>query len=213
MKKTTKFISLDCASTPQDRWLNLWRATYKRGEDRNRTWLYASRRPRPILFNALEGGPQQQKHLVPDAAIIVPGLDVDGETHLVMIKELRIPLGGYEYSFPAGIVDANETVEESAKRELFEETGLQAGPFDQISPVLFSSAGAMDESVQVLFTLATGTPTNANQENTEDIEVLVLSPDRVRELRECRGEFENVYISAKAWPIMWMWEQVLIKDR
>ena len=203
--KPVKFISLDCVNKPQSRFLNLWKANFER-DGHDGSWFFASRRPRPILSDLVGGGPQQQI-IRPDAAIIVPGIEVGNEIHLVVIKELRIPLGGYEYCFPAGLVDDGESVEEAARRELFEETGLTAGDFSVISPVLFSSAGSTDECVQILFTLATGVPSNHNQESSEDIEVLVLSPERVRDLCNCKGEFAGAYLAARAWPIMMLWGQ------
>ena len=204
--KTVKFTSLDCVNTPPDRFLNLWRANFEQNGKKG-TWTFASRRSRPLLSKAVGGGPQQQEHLVPDAAIIVPGIAVGDEIHLVVLKEMRVPLGGYEYAFPAGIVDANETVEETAERELFEETGLKSNGFEIISPVLFSSSGLSDESVQILFTVATGDLSDINQETHEDIETLILSPAQVRDLSRRQGEFKDAYISAKAWPILFLWER------
>ena len=45
--------------------------------------------------------------------------------HILIIKEWRTPINNYIYAFPAGLREADEKVVETAKRELFEETGLK----------------------------------------------------------------------------------------
>lgn len=45
---------------------------------------------------------------------------------VVLIREFRPPLGKHVVGFPAGLVDGNEDASETAKRELFEETGYTA---------------------------------------------------------------------------------------
>lgn len=42
-----------------------------------------------------------------------------------MNREFRLAVGDWVYNFPAGLIDAGEEPVESAKRELWEETGLE----------------------------------------------------------------------------------------
>ena len=50
--------------------------------------------------------------------------DETGERILVS-REYRMAMAQWIYNFPAGLIDPGETPEESAKRELWEETGLE----------------------------------------------------------------------------------------
>jgi ADP-ribose pyrophosphatase YjhB (NUDIX family) len=47
--------------------------------------------------------------------------------HVLLVRRARPPLLG-SLSFPGGAQELGETVEEAARRELREETGLEAGP-------------------------------------------------------------------------------------
>ena len=60
---------------------------------------------------------------------------------MVIIREYRVPLDGYEYGFPAGLVDNGESLEQAARRELMEETGLRVGE-------LISMGGYVDNGNQ-----------------------------------------------------------------
>ena len=65
--------------------------------------------------------------------------DTKGEK-LLLNKEYRMAVGDYVYNFPAGLIDAGETAEVAAARELKEETGLQ---LVSIKDTLFDSYSAI----------------------------------------------------------------------
>ncbi|MDD4534363.1 MAG: NUDIX hydrolase [Prevotella sp.] len=55
----------------------------------------------------------------------------DGETKVLFIERKNGPFKGH-WAFPGGFVNIDETVEDAARRELEEETGLQVGEIHQI---------------------------------------------------------------------------------
>ncbi len=96
---------------------------------------------------------------------------------LVLIKEFRVPLGGTQYGFPAGLVDPGESIEQAGQRELLEETGLTVTRILKLSPPIFSSSGMTDESICLLYVECKGEPSTANNEASEEIEVILLSKE------------------------------------
>ena len=115
----------------------------------------------------------------PDAVAIFAMLD----NKLVLIKQYRYPAGDYIYELPAGIIDEGEDAITAAKREMFEETGLEfvPSPLQLLNRPLFSSPGMTDETCAIVVGQCYGTPTNNNQEDSEDIEVVLV--DREEALR------------------------------
>jgi ADP-ribose pyrophosphatase len=132
----------------------------------------------------------------PDAAIIVPYHR--REDKLVVIKEFRVPVGGYQYGFPAGLLDPGEDLATAAGRELHEETGLDLVRICRHSPAVFSSAGITDEAIAMVFAEVEGTPGTQWNEDSEDIEVFLMDRDGVRDLlRRC-----DIVFGARAWLVM-----------
>jgi len=61
-----------------------------------------------------------------EAAIIVPVfIDDNSDLNMIIIREYRVPLEGYIYGLPAGLVGDHgvEDPKDAASRELLEETG------------------------------------------------------------------------------------------
>jgi ADP-ribose pyrophosphatase len=152
--------------------LNLYRTHY---EDRNgdpKAWVFASRQDPPRLMSG--------QWETPDAVVIVP---YHVSRHkLVIIEEFRVVLGGYQYGFPAGLMDAGETVVETCGRELFEETGLSVSRILRQSPPVYSSSGITDEAVSMVFVECDGTPSNAANESSEDIRTLFVGQEEAQAL-------------------------------
>ncbi len=189
MKKRTHIVGVKKLTDFE--WLNLYDAEFLTRDGQTRHWTFASRKsPQP--------GSQP---LIADAVVIIPLIKDGRKRKLVTIKEFRIPLGDYEYSFPAGLFDHNETAEAVAKRELKEETGLNLKKILYVSPASVSSAGLSDESSIYVVCECTGEISTDGNEGTEDISVEILDLEGVKELRRSTRK-----ISAKTLPFLLMFE-------
>jgi len=147
--------------------LNLFSIQYRDRVGNKKSWIFASRQNTPS--GAAAGG----KLPCADAVVVVPWHRE--KKRLVVIREFRVPLGGYQYGFPAGLVDPEESVEAAGKRELKEETGLELVKVVKKSPPVYSSSGMTDESVSLLYVECTGEFSLKGNEDSEDIEVLFIS--------------------------------------
>ena len=156
------------------RHLNLFRADYRDQKGVTKGWIYASRQDAPKV--------ETLDWERPDAVVIVPWHT--GRRELVVIREYRVVLGGYQLGFPAGLMDPGETVAQTAHRELREETGLTLTRVIRCSPPVYSSSGMTDESVSLVYAECDGEPTDEANESSEDIEVLFVDADAAVRMTE-----------------------------
>ena len=110
---------------PEDaKWTKLVLTTYKDPLGKERTWESAERSTRP-------------KNSPVDGVGIVAILQKPSGPELLLQKQFRPPINKVVIEVPAGLVDEGETAEESAVRELREETGY-VGVAAERSPVMFN---------------------------------------------------------------------------
>lgn len=170
------------------KWLNLFDIEYNDKNDRTKSWQMASRQKEPKCMTA--------NFSVPDAVVIVP-FHTDRQK-MVITREYRIPLGDYEYGFPAGLVDEGESIEAAARRELKEETGLDVTRILKTSQPIYSSAGMTDESVAMVYVECAGQLSVAENTDSEEIEVILVSQPQAQEfIQNPKLKFD-----AKAWLVL-----------
>lgn len=177
-----------------EKWINLYAADFEHQGHKGR-WVFASRKEQPY------DGPVRG-----DAVVIVPVLRTPGEPpRLVLEKEFRVPVGGYVIGFPAGLLEPGETVEDSVRREMMEETGMEVVAFKRVTQPLYSSSGLSDESAAMAFVDVRTTPQTAPAlEASEDIEVILL--DYAGVCRLC--DDTTARIDAKAWTALYLYQQM-----
>ncbi len=111
-------------------WLNILQATFLDKYNNKRKWEFVERKGKRKVVTMICRSPSSGK--------------------ILLIKQPRIPIDSVEISFPAGLVDENETIEEAALRELKEETGYNVRILHVSNP-LPKSAGMSSESTSLVF--------------------------------------------------------------
>jgi ADP-ribose pyrophosphatase len=121
----------------------------------------------------------------PGASAVVPFLsDPNGDDPTVLlIRQYRHAANGFLLEVPAGRLDAGETPEQCARRELLEETGCTAAQVHHLTTV-FTTPGFSDERIH-LFMATTLRQGEARREIDEFIEPVPM------QLADALGKIET----------------------
>jgi 8-oxo-dGTP pyrophosphatase MutT (NUDIX family) len=111
------------------RFLAYKKLTYTDAKGISRTWEAVDRT-----------GSSGEAHAVFIVAKIVP------DDEIVLVRQFRPPAGRLMVEFPAGLIDPGETPEETAHRELYEETGYK-GKILAVTQPAYSSPGLTGEPI------------------------------------------------------------------
>lgn len=179
---------IDSTIVKKIRFVTLFAISYLDRKGNTKRWHMVSRGEQPKCIT----GENQR----PDAAIIVPYHR--REQKLVVIREYRVPVGDYQYGFPAGLLDPGENLTVAAGRELHEETGLDLVKVYRHSPAIFSSAGITDESIAMVFAEVEGTPSIRHNQDSEDIEIFLMGRQEVRDILHR----SDIFFGARSWLVM-----------
>ncbi|HQP68899.1 MAG TPA: NUDIX hydrolase [Clostridiales bacterium] len=117
---------------------------------------------------------------------------------IILVKQFRYPINMHSIEFPAGLIDKGETPEQTALRELIEETGYK-GVVTSISPPLCTSAGITSEIIYMVDIKVTGS-SEQKLDDSEDIEVLEFSRKNIKaELTDYLKLYPDCSLDARVW--------------
>jgi ADP-ribose pyrophosphatase len=106
----------------------------------------------------------------PGAAVLLP---VTADRRVVLIRQFRYAAGEILLEVPAGTIDPGETPEETAGRELVEETGYYAGRLEKLAD-FFPSPGILAERMH-LFLATELEKREHSPDEDENLELVELS--------------------------------------
>ncbi|KAL3418846.1 NUDIX domain-containing protein [Phlyctema vagabunda] len=162
------------------KWTKLILTTYTGPDRQTRTWEHAERRSRPAGSEI-------------DGVGIVAILEKSTGPELLLQKQYRPPVGKVTIEVPAGLVDAGESAQDAAVRELKEETGY-VGVVSEESPVMFNDPGFCNTNLKMVHVtidmeLAENKNPKPQLEENEFIEVFTLKlSDLWAECKRLEGE-------------------------
>jgi ADP-ribose pyrophosphatase len=135
----------------------------------------------------LPNGQQVELDIVrhPGASAVVPFVSVD---EVLLIRQFRHAAGGSILEVPAGKLDAGDTPEACAARELEEEAGRRAGRLEKLGWI-FTTPGFTDEKIH-LFAAYDLEPVPTRHERDEVIELVPMRLSSALELI-WRGELHD----------------------
>lgn len=171
------------------KYLSLYSADYTNKKGNLKNWIIASRKSLEDIENKFFNNEEDKI----DAVVII-AKHVD-EDKLVVIRQFRVPINDYVIELPAGLVDGSESFEETVRRELKEETGLDLIEIDReaTKEKVYISVGMTDESIALVKCTCNGVVSQENLEEDEDIEVVMLNKEEAKELINSN---ENIDVKA-----------------
>jgi ADP-ribose pyrophosphatase len=158
------------------KFISLYNVEFKNKLGKDGNWSVASRKNLKDLEEIYLNGKEDRV----DAVGIV-AIHKDSEK-MVIIKQFRVPINKYIYELPAGLIDNEEEIEESVRRELKEETGLNLVEILGKTNKLYLSPGMTDESISLVYCICDGEISKEFLEDDEDIEAMLISREEARQM-------------------------------
>lgn len=175
----------------EGKFISRYDVTYRTSDNKDKVYEMISRNKNLTSYDDLA-------NTKVDAVVLIMH-DASGQK-VLLNKEYRMATGQFVYNFPAGLIDPGETYEQSAKRELFEETGLS---LDRIDDVLYESYSAVGFSNEKnICVVGTASGEFAPSTSTfEEIEAGWYTKAEIREL------LKDSYFAARTQAYCYMWSK------
>ena len=153
--------------------VSLYDVEYKNKKGQEKHWMVSSRKSKEELEKVyLENNEDKID------AVVICALH-KAQNKLVLINQYRVPINKYIYELPAGLVDNNEDIETSVRRELKEETGYEATE-DQLTK-LFDVHVALGYSSEVITIFYVDGLEYAGEQNPDEDEFINLKKYKVED--------------------------------
>ena len=123
----------------------------------------------------------------------------ESKDKVLLQAEFRLATKRFVYNFPAGLIDAGETPEEAAKRELKEETGVDLIEIIDVLSPSYASQGTSDELMQLVVCTCKG---EIKKSIFADEEIIAkwYSKEEIKNLLK-----EGAYMSVRTQMFLYMW--------
>ena len=186
-------------SLVETKFISLYDVEYENKKGEKKHWMVSSRKSKEELEKIYLENKDDKID-----AVVICALH-KSEKKLVLINQYRVPINKYIYELPAGLVDNNEDIETSVRRELKEETGLDLISINKINTKskLYLSPGMTDESVALVYCLCDGKLSDKYQEDDEDITPFLISIEDAKNILENESS-----IDIKAYLTLQMFEKL-----
>ncbi|TFK46045.1 hypothetical protein OE88DRAFT_1638999 [Heliocybe sulcata] len=132
-------LSTQELSASEAKWVTLKRISWKDQTGKDRTWECAERKTRGssgIDAVAILAIIRSKTNAFPPSTVI--------------IEQFRPPVNSYVVELPAGLIDADETPEDAALRELEEETGYKGDAVIESSPLQVCDPGMTTANMKLV---------------------------------------------------------------
>lgn len=154
------------------KFINRYNILYETSDHKEKVYEMISRKKELSSLKELNGEE-------PDAVVIAATNEAGDK--ILLNKEFRLAVGDWVYNFPAGMIDPGENYEESAKRELWEETGLELYEINDFLGPSYSAVGFSNEINVTIVGKARG-EFRASTSTFEEIEPGWYDKQQVKEL-------------------------------
>ncbi|KAI0646755.1 NUDIX hydrolase domain-like protein [Trametes meyenii] len=135
----SKVVAVEELASPEAKWVKLKKCRWQDPEGTERLWEFAER-------------PTRSSSGV-DAVAILALLRSESDAFppsTIIIEQFRPPVNSYVVELPAGLINEGEGAEETAIRELLEETGFKASGVVETSPLLVADPGMTSANMKLV---------------------------------------------------------------
>lgn len=173
----------------EGKFLSYYVADYLNNNNHIKSYEFVSRNKNLTIDSFGKGCPQ-------GVGLVPFSLD---DQKVLLQKEFRLATNNWVYNFPAGLIDEGESVEDAAKRELFEETGTRLNRIDAVLPPSFASQGTSDEMMSIVICHCEGEIVNSSFED-EEIIAKWYTKEEIKELIN-----NKAFMSVRTQMFLWQW--------
>lgn len=184
-----KFVGIE--PKEKGRFINRYDITYETEDNTKKVYEMISRDRNLTTREELTGHP-------PDSVVLV--MHNEAGDKILLNREFRMACGDFVYNFPAGLIDPGEDFLESAKRELWEETGLTLVEVKDILGESFSAIGFSNEKNMCVIGVAAGEFAESTSA-VEEIQAAWYTREEVREL------LKKEYFAARTQSYCYLWSR------
>lgn len=124
------------------------------------------------------GQASTREYIVHPGAVVILAILDNG--NLLFERQFRYPLRRVFLELPAGKIDAGESILETAKRELLEETGYAANLWEHLG-VMHPCIGYSDERIEIFLARGLHQLGEKQLDHNEFLDVIEISPQEARE--------------------------------